>query len=416
VAALSENVGLEDWHSPTQWNMAKLPFSSTYVPLYAEHLSRMIAALRGKSRRCLILDLDNTLWGGTIGDDGLDGIQLAQGDPTGEAFQSVQRFALELRMRGIILAVSSKNYDEVARAPFRKHPDMLLREEHIAIFQANWNDKAANIKAISEELSLGLDAMVLLDDNPVERGLVRRLLPQVAVPELPADPALYVRTLSAAGYFESVTFSHEDAKRPTFYQDNARRVTLQKQIGDVESYLTSLRMVITFQPFDEAGRARITQLINKSNQFNLTTRRYTEVEVAALERDPNCFTMQVRLADTFGDNGMISVVICKLAGANAWEIDTWLMSCRVLGRRVENAVLQELLTHSEQRGIRKLIGRYIPTQRNQLVEAHYKELGFTSAGEEADRSTMWEMDVANAQVAGAPMEVRRQGFAETIPA
>ena len=185
VAGLAATVGLTEWHSPEQWNMAKLPFSSTYLPLYADHAARIIAALRGKSRRCLIMDLDNTLWGGVIGDDGLEGIQLAQGDAAGEAYLSVQRYALALRERGVVLAVSSKNNDEVARAPFRKHPEMLLREEHIAVLQANWNDKATNIKAIADELALGLDAMVFLDDNPVERGIVREFLPQVAVPELP---------------------------------------------------------------------------------------------------------------------------------------------------------------------------------------------------------------------------------------
>ncbi len=247
---------------------------------------RVLSALRGKSRRALVLDLDNTIWGGVIGDDGLQGIQCAQGDAAGEAYLSVQRLALELRERGIVLAVSSKNNDEVARSPFRHHPELLLKEEHIAVFQANWNDKATNIKAIAQELSLGLDSMVFLDDNPVERNLVRQILPEVAVPELPSDPALYARTLAAAGYFESVVFSDEDVKRARYYQDNARRVGLQKQAGDIDAYLESLQMEITFQPFDETGRARIAQLINKSNQFNLTTRRYTESEVAAAESGP----------------------------------------------------------------------------------------------------------------------------------
>jgi FkbH-like protein len=281
VAGLAETVGLDSWHDATLWNMAKLPFANEFVPLYAEHVCRLIAALRGKSRRCLILDLDNTVWSGVIGDDGLEGIVIGQGDPTGEAHLAVQQAALALRDRGIVLAVSSKNNDETARLPFREHPEMALRENHIAVFQANWNDKATNIKAIAETLSLGLESMVFLDDNPVERGLVREILPAVAVPELPADPALYARTLLAAGYFESVSFSDEDRKRAEMYQDNARRVALQSQAGDVEGYLAALAMVITFQPFDPVGRARIAQLINKSNQFNLTTRRYTEAEVAA---------------------------------------------------------------------------------------------------------------------------------------
>jgi FkbH-like protein len=410
VAGLAETVGLADWHDPTLWNMAKVPFSYDFLPLYAEHICRIIAAQRGKSRRCLILDLDNTVWNGVIGDDGLEGIVIGQGDPTGEAHLAVQQTALALRDRGIVLAVSSKNNDEVARLPFQKHPEMLLKEDHIAVFQANWNDKATNIKAIAEELSLGLDAMAFLDDNPVERGLVRRLLPQVAVPELPDDPALYVRSLIAAGYFEAVAFSAEDRKRAGFYQDNARRVQLQKQAGDVGAYLASLQMVISFQPFDETGRARITQLINKSNQFNLTTRRYTEAEVAAAEQDPDAFTLQIRLADIFDDNGMISVLICRRNGTD-WDIDTWLMSCRVLGRKVELAVLQELAVQATSRGITRLVGTYLPTERNRLVEEHYAKLGFAFMETRPDSATVWSLDVAAVSRDPVPMDVRRVGFA-----
>jgi FkbH-like protein len=410
VAALAETVGLSEWHSPVQWNLAKLPFADEFVPLYADHVARVIAALRGKSRRCLVLDLDNTVWGGVIGDDGLEGIKMAQGDATGEAYLAVQRLVLALRERGVVLAVSSKNDDDVARKPFREHPEMLLRENHIAVFQANWNDKATNIQAIAEELALGLDSMVLLDDNPVERGLVRRILPEVAVPELPEDPALYGRTLSAAGYFELVTFSAEDLKRAEYYQDNARRITLRKQAGDVDSYLASLRMEITFQPFDKTGRSRIAQLINKSNQYNLTTRRYTEAEVSEAETDPNCFTLQVRLADMFGDNGMISVVICRQADSTTWVIDTWLMSCRVLGRRVQEMVLKEILRHAARRGIETLVGIYRPSERNRMVEQHYPALGFEPISAEPDGSTRWQLGVRNASVQGPPMQVRSMGF------
>jgi FkbH-like protein len=412
VAAIAETVGLGEWHCPRQWNLGKLPFSDTYLPLYADHVSRVIAAMRGKSRRCLILDLDNTLWGGIIGDDGLEGIRVAQGDAAGEAYLSVQRMALSLRDRGVVLAVSSKNEDEIARSPFRKHPEMLLREDHFAVFQANWNDKATNIKAIAGELALGLESMVLLDDNPVERGLVREILPQVAVPELPEDPALYARTLAAAGYFEAVLFSKEDAKRADYYQDNARRVALQKQAGDIDAYLASLDMEITFQPFDETGRARITQLINKSNQYNLTTRRYSETDTAATEHDPACYTLQVRLKDRFGDNGMISVVICRPASGRVWDVDTWLMSCRVIGRRVENMVLQEILNVARERGITQITGKFIPTERNKLVVDHYAKLGFIKMSEEADGTTSWSLDVATAQVQEAPIRVERFGFSQ----
>ena len=411
VAGLAETVGLADWHNTQLWNMAKFSFSDELIPLYADHVARTVAAIRGKSRKVLILDLDNTVWGGVIGDDGLEGIKIAQGDATGEAHLALQRLALDLRQRGIVLAVSSKNSDEIARLPFEQHPEMLLKLDHIAVFQANWNDKATNIRAIAEELSLGLDAMVFLDDNPVERGLVRKLLPEVAVPELPNEPAYYARTLAAGGYFEAVAFATEDLKRAGFYQDNAKRANLQKQVDGVDAYLASLDMTITFQPFDAIGRARIVQLINKSNQYNLTTRRYTDPEVTAAENDPEVFTLQVRLADIFGDNGMISVVICRPGEAGAWDIDTWLMSCRVLGRKVEHMVLREILEHARAARVHKLTGSYRPTDRNKLVIDHYSKLGFTKVAEEESGLTRWELLVNEADPESVPMKVVSHGFA-----
>jgi FkbH-like protein len=413
VAGLAETVGLANWHNPQLWNLARFSFSDELIPLYADHVARTVAAIRGKSAKVLILDLDNTAWGGVIGDDGLEGIKIAQGDARGEAHLAVQRLALDLRQRGIVLAVSSKNTDEVAREPFEKHPEMLLKLEHIAVFQANWNDKATNIQAIAEELSLGLDAMVLLDDNPVERGLVRKLLPQVRVPELPEDPAYYARTLAAAGYFETVTFAAEDLQRAGFYQENAKRAGLQKQVGGVDAYLASLEMTITFQPFDATGRARIAQLINKSNQYNLTTRRYTDSEVAEAENDPEVFTLQVRLSDIFGDNGMISVVVCRPGEADTWEIDTWLMSCRVLGRKVEHMVLGEILRHARAAGIRKLCGTYRPSDRNKLVVDHYARLCFAKVEEDSSGLTRWELLVEGAEPETVPMKVMSHGFFAT---
>jgi FkbH-like protein len=411
VAGLAETVGLANWHNPQLWNLGKFSFSDEWIPLYGDHVARCVAAIRGKSKKALVLDLDNTVWGGVIGDDGLEGIKIAQGDARGEAHLALQRLALDLRQRGIVLAVSSKNTDSVAREPFQKHPEMLLKLDHIAVFQANWNDKATNIQAIAEELSLGLDAMVFLDDNPVERGLIRKLLPQVAVPELPEDPSGYARTLAAAGYFEAVTFAHEDLKRAGYYQDNAKRANLRSQVGGVDAYLASLDMTITFQPFDATGRARIVQLINKSNQFNLTTRRYTDPEILDAENDPDVFTLQVRLADIFGDNGMISAVICRPSEAGVWDIDTWLMSCRVLGRKVEPMVLREILVHAQAAGIGKLCGIYKPTERNQLVVDHYAKLGFCKVLEEATGLTRWMLLVEGATPECAPMKVISQGFA-----
>jgi len=414
VAGLAGTVGLANWNSPSEWNLAKLPFAQVFLPLYADHVCRLLAALRGRSRRSLILDLDNTLWGGVIGDDGLKGIQIGSGDAVGEAYLAFQQYVLSLRNRGIVLAVSSKNEDETARMPFRQHPDMVLHEKDFAIFQANWSDKASNIRAIADTLGLGLNAMVFIDDNPFERNLVREALPEVAIPEMPEDPAAYARTLSAAGYFEAVNFSEEDIKRASYYAGNAQRATLERQVGDVATYLASLEMEIDFRPFDEAGRARITQLINKSNQFNLTTRRYSEAQVARFEADANALTLQVRLRDKLGDNGMISVVICSSSGADVWEIDTWLMSCRVLGRRVEEAVLQELVDHAKRRGASRLRGVYCPTNRNKIVEQHYAKLGFTQIQTREDGSTVWELVVASAHAQPLPMVVRRFGC-ELVP-
>lgn len=278
---------------------------------------------------------------------------------------------------------------------------MLLREEHIAIFQANWSDKASNIRAIAEMLSLGLESMVFLDDNPAERMQVRRELPQVAVPELPDDPALYARTLIAAGYFEAITYSEEDRKRAAFYQDNAKRVQILNQSSDMDAYLISLGMEITFHSFNLSGRARIAQLISKSNQFNLTTKRYSELDIKKLEEDPNFYTRQIRLKDNLGDNGMISVIICK-KDVNVWEIDTWLMSCRVLGRRVELAALQDIVKSAKENGANKLVGTYVPTVRNIIVKDHYKKLGFTkiSGIEEVE---IWELDIESYKLTDVPM-------------
>jgi FkbH-like protein len=253
--------------------------------------------------------------------------------------------------------------------------------------------------------------MVFLDDNPAERGLVRKLLPQVAVPELPEEPAYYARTLAAAGYFEAVAFAVEDLKRAGFYQDNAKRADLLKQVGGVDAYLASLDMTITFHPFDPTGRARIVQLINKSNQYNLTTRRYTDPEVEQAENDQDVFTLQVRLSDIFGDNGMISVVVCRPGEPGVWEIDTWLMSCRVLGRKVEHMVLREILDHARAAGVYKLAGVYKPTDRNKLVIEHYAKLGFTKVNEEESGLTRWELLVDGPVPEPAPMKVVSFDFA-----
>lgn len=397
VQALAAAVGADVWFDPAQWQLYKLPFSAECNPIYADHVGRLLGAIRGKSRKCLVLDLDNTIWGGVVGDDGIEGLKVGPGTPEGEAFSAVQALALDLRNRGIVLAVCSKNDEATARRVFLEHPDMLLRDEHIAVFQANWVDKANNVEAIAASLSLGLDSLVFLDDNGAERAQLRAALPMVAVPELPADPAWYPWTLSAAGYFEAVTFTEEDRGRAQSYSDAVRRAEVMVKSRDLGDYLSSLQMAISFAPFDSVGRSRISQLINKSNQFNLTTRRYTEVEVATFEADPEVFTLQVRLRDRFGDFGMICVVICRSSvesGSTIWDIDTWLMSCRVLGRKVEEAVLAEIVKAAQAKGVAAIHGRYLPTAKNAMVADHYSKLRFTEVERDGTGRCLYRLELS----------------------
>ena len=404
VAAIAETVGLANWHDPVMHHMAKLPFAQKLVPFYAEQVCRIISAMSGKARRALILDLDNTLWGGVIGDDGLSGIELGQGNALGEAYLAVQNTVLKLRQRGIVLAVCSKNNDTTARIPFREHPDMLLNESHIAVFRANWEDKVPNIQFIAETLNLGLESIVFFDDNPVERDRVRYELPEVAVPELPEDPAYYPRTLLAAGYFEAVHFSDEDKSRVENYQANAKRVALRETSTDLNTYLKTLQMKATLQPFDENGIKRIVQLISKTNQFNLTTYRHNESQTRDFMKNDQYLTLQVRLADAFGDNGMVSVVICKKS-TEEWFIDTWLMSCRVVGRRLEEIVFYEIVKSAKLEGVKKITGVYIPTDRNEIVRDHYLKLGFEALKNDTSGATTWSKSLDAIETPDLPIDL-----------
>ena len=401
VEALANQVGLAAWFDRSQYMTARLPFASHFVPLYAEHVTRLIAAIRGQSRKVLVLDLDNTLWGGVVGDDGIDGIRLGQGDPRGEAHQDLQRAALALKRRGILLAVSSKNDEAVARQAIREHPEMVLREDDFSAMQINWSDKATNLEALADRLSLGIDSFVFLDDNPAERAQVRGALPQVLVPELPTDPAEYASVLLASGAFEAVGFSEEDRQRSEQYAANARRDSLAAQSRDLAGFLESLQMRAIFTAEGATGWSRFAQLINKSNQFNLTTKRYAELQIAEWVAASDVLTLQVRLTDQFGDNGMIcSVIACPRD--RAWVLDTWVMSCRVLGRRVEEAVLNEIVRRARAGGVAQLVGLYRPTPRNGLVRDHYRKLGFSQDVHEGD-TERWTLDVASFEPAVLPI-------------
>ena len=370
--------GIAAWHDPGLWHRAKQEITPLAAPMYGDLLARLLAARQGRSAKCLVLDLDNTLWGGVIGDDGMDGVVIGQGSPLGEAYVAFQDYCRELSRRGVILAVCSKNDEVNVLEPFDNHPEMVLKRADIACFVANWSDKAANIRQIAHELNIGLDSLVFVDDNPFERNLVRRELPMVAVPEVGDDPTSYAGTIADAGYFEALSVTEEDRERTTQYQGNRARDALKSTATDLDSYLRGLEMRLIWRRFDRMGLQRIVQLINKSNQFNLTTRRYTDEDVVAVMDDPDAFGLQLRLTDRFGDNGIIAIVIGRLREHDA-EIDTWLMSCRVLGRQVEPTTLNLIAEQARHLGARRLLGEYIPTKKNAMVKDHYARLGFTVA-------------------------------------
>ncbi len=385
--------GLAQWFDPSLWYQAKQEIHPRASVLFGDQVGRLVAALWGRSSKCLVLDLDNTLWGGVIGDDGLEGIVLGQGSPAGEAFVAFQRYARQLGERGVILAVCSKNDETNALEPFEKHPDMVLRRKDIACYVANWTDKATNLRSIAERLNIGLDALVFADDNPAERRLIRAELPMVQTPEMPEDPAEYARTLADAGYFEAVNLTAEDRERTELYRANAQREATRASATDIGAFLDGLGMELHANSFDLPGLKRIAQLMNKTNQFNLTTRRYTEADVEAMMANPDAATLQLRLTDVHGDNGVIGLVVGYRRG-KALEIDTWLMSCRVLGRGVEEATLNLLAERAAEMGCATLVGEYRPTAKNSVVREHYPKLGFSALSSTDDGTTRWELPLA----------------------
>jgi FkbH-like protein len=385
--------GLNAWHDAGLWHRAKQEVSPMAAPMYGDLLGRLLAAKQGRSFKCLVLDLDNTLWGGVVGDDGLEGLVLGQGSALGEAFVAFQTYLRELSRRGVILAVCSKNDEANAIEPFERHPEMVLRKHDIACFVANWNDKAANIRAIAHDLNIGLDALAFIDDNPFERALVRRELPMVAVPEVSDEPASYARTIADAGYFEGLWVTEDDRARSAQYQGNRQREASRSSATDLPSYLRSLEMQLVWRRFDQVGLQRTVQLINKTNQFNLTTRRYTDDDVLALMRDERAFGLQLRLLDRFGDNGVIAILIGRLLNDDDLLIDTWLMSCRVLGRQVEPTSLNLIAEQATRLGASRLIGEYVPSKKNGMVREHYSRLGFTPVATAADGSSRSTLDM-----------------------
>ena len=405
--SLAAALGHNQWHDWRRWHSYKIPTSPEASLAIARSLAAIIGAMFGKSRKCLVLDLDNTLWGGVIGDDGPDKIQIGNETPLAEAYTAFQRHCLELRRRGVLLAVCSKNNLETAQAGFA-HPDSVLKLEHFSAFKANWEPKHQNIEEIARELNLGLDSFVFIDDNPAERALVRAQLPMVLTPEVGEDVSLYPAILQSTRCFESLRLSAEDLERAEAYAANTARSAQAARFADYGAYLDSLNMQAEIELFRPVYLDRITQLVNKSNQFNLTTRRYTAADIENISRDAAYIPLYARLTDTFGDNGLISVVIGRAEGERL-HLDLWLMSCRVLKRDVELAVLDVLVEHARARGIGTLVGYYYRTAKNRMVEEHYKQLGFTSESASEDgAATVWTLDIAGYRPRNTHIDVSRK--------
>jgi FkbH-like protein len=372
VDQIAARFGKDRWNDPVLWHTAKQYPSAEAMPALGHQLTALLRAILGLTSKCLALDLDGVLWGGVIGEDGLAGIQLG-GGPVGEAFVAFQRYLQSLTRTGALLAVCSKNNPEDALLPFRQHPEMVLRERDIAIFMANWKSKDENLREIAAALNIGLDAMVFVDDNPAERSRVRQRLPEVEVVELPADPALYVSALSRLALFETLAITGEDRQRTASIRENLERKTLQATAGSVDDYLAQLDIEVHLTPFDEANLPRIVQLINKTNQFNLTTRRRADAEVRALLA-AGAYTQAMRTSDRFGDSGLTGVLIAIPEGGGL-RVDTWLMSCRVLGRRLEEAMFAALVRYAAENHYTHITGEYIPTAKNSQVADLYTRLG-----------------------------------------
>jgi FkbH-like protein len=391
---VAARIGLNHWFDWGRWFSYKILTTPEASLAIARSATAMISASRGASKKCLVLDLDNTLWGGVIGDDGLEKIHIGRETALAEAYTAFQEYCLSLRNRGVLLAVCSKNNEAVAKSGFT-HPSSILKFEHFSAFRANWDPKHDNLKSIAQELNLGLESFVFVDDNPAERALVAAQLPEVTVPEVGEDVALYPSIIQAGHYFESLSLSAEDVSRAEMYELNVLRSASQPQFADYGEYLDSLEMLTEIEPFKPVYYNRITQLTNKTNQFNLTTRRYTAAEIESVARDRSYIALSGRLADKFGDNGLVSVVIGHRSGTTL-TVDLWIMSCRVLRREMELAMLDALVECCRDRQIERVIGEYIPSAKNGMVAEHYDLLGFELLAREPGR-TRWELEVQSYQ-------------------
>ncbi len=377
---VQNELGRRTFHDEKLYYIAKMPISLQALPAAADIAVDRVCIMMGRVHKCVVLDLDNTLWGGVIGDDGINGIQIGELG-LGRAFTDLQLWLKELRKRGILLAVCSKNEKDAAMEPFLHHPEMVLHMEDIALFVANWEDKASNIRYIQQTLNIGMDSMVFLDDNPFERQAVRALIPEICVPELPQDPAQYLHYLRSLDLFSTVSYSETDQIRTRQYQEESSRSQAQQQFASYDEYLESLEMLACAAPLDGFRIPRAAQLTQRSNQFNLRTVRYTEAELEAVAASEDYHTLYFTLEDRFGDYGLIGVVILHKEDAETAFVDTWLMSCRVLRRGMEEFIADKIVETAKKNGFKRVIGEYLPTAKNKMVRDLYAQMGFADLGE-----------------------------------
>lgn len=386
IQYLSSCYGLTKWADPFYWHMYKYALCLQAIPELSHNIANIIKAIFGKNKKALVLDLDNTLWGGIVGDDGVEGLELGPDTSMGQVYVEFQEYIKAQKELGILLTVNSKNDPENADAGLR-HPDSVLKPEDFVVIKANWNPKSENIKEIAAELSILPDSMVFVDDNPAEREIVQGQVPGAAVPAI-GGPETYIQILDRSGYFEVVNLSEDDLKRNEMYQANQQRLQQQNTFVDYTQYLISLDMKAVIRPFETIYLARITQLTNKSNQFNLTTKRYTKDEIEQASKGKDYITLYGKLVDKFGDNGVVSVVIGKKENTNL-HIELWLMSCRVLKRNMEEAMFDTLVEYCQKEGIQKITGYYYPTPKNAIVKDFYKDFGFMLEKEDEKGNTVW---------------------------
>lgn len=383
--------GLDKWHDDFYWHMYKYAMAVPAIPYLSQNIARIIKSIYGKNKKAFVLDLDNTLWGGVVGDDGADNLAIGQEVPMGQVFTEFQGYLKAHKDLGILLNVNSKNEEENALSGLN-HPDGVLKPEDFIVIKANWDNKDKNIVDIANELNIGTDSLVFVDDNPAERTIVESNVAGVEVPVM-ESPEKYIRTLDRNGYFEVTKLSADDAKRNEMYKENAKRAQLQSSFENYEDYLKSLEMTGTIKAFEPVYMARIAQLTNKSNQFNLTTKRMSQTDIENVAADGSYITLYGKLEDKFGDNGVVSVVIGH-KNQEQLDVDLWLMSCRVLKRDMECAMLDTLVAKAQAAGIKKIKGYYYPTAKNAMVKNFYGQMGFEKESEDEVGNSVWTLDIS----------------------